>query len=41
MGTPEDMQRRLQLARVDDEAHRSKVKRARDLIFKKKPCCEQ
>lgn len=35
MGTPEDMQRRLQLARVDDEAHRSNVKRARDLIFKK------
>ncbi|KZP09584.1 hypothetical protein FIBSPDRAFT_759740, partial [Athelia psychrophila] len=35
MGTPEDTERRLQLTRVADEDHRSKIKRARDLIFKK------
>ncbi|KZP19824.1 hypothetical protein FIBSPDRAFT_665092, partial [Athelia psychrophila] len=35
IGTPEDMQRRQQLLRVDDEAHRKVVESARALIFNK------
>lgn len=34
LGTPEDMQCHLDLARVDDETHRHKIQKAQDLIFK-------
>ncbi|KAF7965535.1 hypothetical protein HWV62_43046 [Athelia sp. TMB] len=34
LGTPEDIERRAQSARVDDDAYRRTVKAARDLIYK-------
>lgn len=35
IGTPEDMERRLRLTRLADDTYREKVKRARNLIYKK------
>lgn len=35
LGTPEDMARRLELIRVDNEEHRDKVEIARNLILVK------
>ena len=33
LGTPEDIERRAQLARMDDNAYRRTIKAARNLIF--------
>ena len=35
MGTPNDMRRRQQLVRTDDDSRREKVLRARELIYER------